>query len=76
MRRGNVWFGMISTLGELHPRRANSLSVLRAFAVSVLLLCAGGCGLLARAPAEEPQPAPPGLETAWQGKPVPYKVRI
>ena len=76
MRRGNVCFGMISTLGELHPRRANSLSVLRAFVVSVLLLCAGGCGLLARAPAEEPQPAPPGLETAWQGNPVPYKVRI
>lgn len=76
MRRGNVWFGMISTLGELHPQRMHSLALLRAFAGLVLLLCAGGCGLLARAPAEEPQPAPPGLETAWQGKPVPYKVRI
>ena len=67
---------MIFNLGKPRPRGAHCLALLRALAVLVLLLCAGGCGLLARAPAEEPQPAPPGLETAWQGKPVPYKVRI
>ena len=50
--------------------------VLQLLAALVLLACVGGCGLLARAPAEEPQPAPLGLETAWQGKPVPYKVSI
>lgn len=67
---------MIFNLGKPRPRGVHCLALLRALAVLVLLLCAGGCGLLARAPAEEPQPAPPGLETAWQGKPVPYKVRI
>ena len=41
--------------------------VLQLLAALVLLACVGGCGLLARAPAEEPQPAPLGLETAWQG---------
>ncbi len=76
MRRGNVWLGMMFNLGKPRPQGAYCLTLLRALAVLVLLLCAGGCGLLARAPAEEPQPAPPGLETAWQGKPVPYKVRI
>ena len=67
---------MTCTLTAHNPQRAQWLNLLRTLAILVLLVCASGCGLLTRAPAEEPQPAPPGMETAWQGKPVPYKVRI
>jgi len=41
-----------------------------------LLLCAGGCGLLAKAPAGEQPRAENAMETAWQGKRVPYTVSI
>ena len=76
MSPGIVWLGMIRNPGATETARQHCLVVLQLLAALVLLACVGGCGLLARAPAEEPQPAPPGLETAWQGKPVPYKVSI
>ena len=77
MLSGIVCLDMIRNLGATENSRPYCLAVLLQLLVAlVLLACAGGCGLIARAPAEQPQPAPPGLETAWQGKPVPYKVRI
>ena len=40
MRRGNVWLGMMFNLGKPRPQGAYCLTLLRALAVLVLLLCA------------------------------------
>lgn len=55
------------------PRR---VALARVIAAWGLLLCVGGCGLLTKAPAEAPPRAGDAMETAWQGKPVPYTVSI
>ena len=76
MPQANVWLVMMSIHRATRALRPFCLAVLQLLAALSLLACAGGCGLLARAPVEEPAQASAGLEGEWQGKPVPYKVRI